>query len=43
MHTILLAFDIGVSGLRASLIDENLNILRNVTTTYPTHHHPDGG
>ena len=43
MHTILLAFDIGTSGLKASLIDENLNVLRNVTTTYPTHHLPDGG
>ena len=43
METILLAFDIGTSGLKASLVDEQLNILRNVTTTYPTHHHPDGG
>ena len=43
MHTIILAFDIGVSGLKASLVDENLNILRNVTTTYPTHRFPDGG
>lgn len=38
MDTILLAFDIGTSGLKASLVDENLNVLRNVTTTYPTHH-----
>ena len=43
MHAILLAFDIGTSGLKASLIDENLNVLRNVTTTYPTHHLPGGG
>ena len=43
LHTILLAFDIGTSGLKASLVDENLNILRNVTTTYPTHHLPGGG
>ncbi len=43
MNTILLAFDIGTSGLKASLVDENLNILRNVTTTYPTHHLSDGG
>lgn len=43
MHTILLAFDIGTSGLKASLVDENLNVLRNVTTTYPTHHLPYGG
>ena len=42
LHTILLAFDIGTSGLKASLVDENLNILRNVTTTYPTHHLPGG-
>ena len=37
MHSILLAFDI------VTLVDENLNIIRNVTTTYPTHHYPDGG
>ncbi len=43
MDTILLAFDIGTSGLKASLVDENLNVLRNVTTTYPTRHLPDGG
>ena len=43
MHTIILTFDIGTSGLKASLVDENLNILRNVTTTYPTHRLPDGG
>ena len=43
MHTILLAFDIGTSGLKASLVDENLNVLRNVTTSYPTHHKPGGG
>ena len=43
MHAILLAFDIGTSGLKASLIDENLNVLRNVTTTYPTHRLPNGG
>ena len=43
MHAILLAFDIGTSGLKASLIDENLNVLRNVTTTYPTRHLPNGG
>ena len=43
MHSTLLAFDIGTSGLKASLVDENLNIIRNVTTTYPTHHYPDGG
>ena len=43
MHTVLLVFDIGTSGLKASLVDERLNILRNVTTTYPTHHLPDGG
>ena len=42
MHTILLAFDIGTSGLKASLVDENLNVLRNVTTSYPTHHRPGG-
>ena len=36
MHTVLLVFDIGSSGLKASLMDEDLNILRNVTTTYPT-------
>ena len=35
MHTVLLVFDIGSSGLKASLMDEDLNILRNVTTTYP--------
>ena len=27
---------IGTSGLKASLVDEGLNILRNVTTTYPS-------
>ena len=43
MHTVLLVFDIGTSGLKASLVDEKLNILRNVTTTYPTHHLPGGG
>ena len=43
MNTILLAFDIGTSGLKASLVDENLNVLRNVTTTYPTHHLANGG
>ena len=43
MHTVLLVFDIGTSGLKASLVDAHLNILRNVTTTYPTHHRPDGG
>lgn len=43
MHSILLAFDIGTSGLKASLVDEQLNIVRNVTTTYPTRHHPEGG
>ena len=43
MHTILLAFDIGTSGLKASLVDENLNVLRNVTTSYPTHRKPGGG
>ena len=43
MHTVLLVFDIGTSGLKASLVDERLNILRNVTTTYPTHHLPGGG
>ena len=43
MHSTLLAFDIGTSGLKASLVDENLNIIRNVTTSYPTHHCPDGG
>ena len=43
MHTVLLVFDIGTSGLKASLVDERLNILRNVTTTYPTHRLPDGG
>ena len=42
MHNVLLSFDIGTSGLKASLVDENLNILRNVTTTYPTHHLPGG-
>ena len=42
MHTVLLSFDIGSSGLKASLVDENLNILRNVTTTYPTRHLPGG-
>ncbi|MDD6064190.1 MAG: FGGY family carbohydrate kinase, partial [Clostridiales bacterium] len=42
MHTVLLVFDIGTSGLKASLVDAHLNILRNVTTTYPTHHRPDG-
>ena len=39
----LLVFDIGTSGLKASLVDEKLNILRNVTTTYPTHYLPGGG
>lgn len=39
----ILAFDIGTSGLKASLVDENLNVLRNVTTSYPTHHKADGG
>lgn len=43
MQTILLAFDIGTSGLKASLVDENLNVLRNVTATYPTHHLANGG
>lgn len=43
MKTILLAFDIGTSGLKASLLDENMHILRNVTTTYPTRHLQDGG
>ena len=43
MHTVLLVFDIGTSGLKASLVDEKLNILRNVTATYPTHHLPGGG
>lgn len=43
MHTVLLAFDIGTSGLKASLVDENLNVLRNVTASYPTHHLPGGG
>ena len=43
MDTILLAFDVGTSGLKASLVDENLNVVRNVTTTYPTHHLPGGG
>ncbi|MCQ2419837.1 MAG: hypothetical protein MJ118_01730 [Clostridia bacterium] len=38
-----MAFDINTSGLRASLIDENLNVLRNVSTTYPTHCPADGG
>ena len=42
MHTVLLSFDISTSGLKASLVDENLNILRNVTTTYPTRHLPGG-
>ena len=36
MHTVLLVFDIGSSGLKASLMDEDLNILRNATTPYPT-------
>lgn len=39
----ILAFDIGTSGLKASLVDENLDVLRNVTTSYPTHHKPNGG
>ena len=43
MQTVLLVFDIGTSGLKASLVDEGLNILRNVTTTYPTHYLPNGG
>ena len=43
LHTVLLVFDIGTSGLKASLVDERLNILRNVTTTYPTHYLPGGG
>ena len=43
MHSTLLAFDIGTSGLKASLVDENLNVIRNVTTTYPTRHYPNGG
>ena len=38
MHTVLLAFDIGTSALKASLLDERLNVLRNVTATYPTRH-----
>ena len=42
MHTVILVFDIGTSGLRASLVDEKLNILRNVTTTYPTRTLPGG-
>ena len=42
MHTVLLVFDIGSSGLKASLMDEDLNILRNVTTTYPTKRRPGG-
>ena len=43
MHSTLLAFDIGTSGLKASLVYENLNVIRNVTTTYPTRHYPNGG
>lgn len=43
MRSIILAFDIGTSGLKASLVDDQLNIIRNVTTTYPTRHYPDGG
>ena len=43
MQSVFLAFDINSSGLRASLIDEDLNVLRNVSTTYPTHRLPDGG
>ena len=43
MQTVLLVFDIGTSGLKASLVDERLNILRNVTATYPTHYLPNGG
>ena len=43
MQTVILAFDIGTSGLKASLVDQDLNILRNVTATYPTHHLPNGG
>ena len=42
MHTVLLVFDIGSSGLKASLMDEDLNILRNVTTTYPTRRRAGG-
>ena len=42
MHTVLLVFDIGSSGLKASLMDEELNILRNVTTTYPTRRRAGG-
>ena len=42
MKSVLLAFDIGTSGLKASLVDEHLNVLRNVTTTYPTHHRAGG-
>lgn len=42
MHSVLLAFDIGTSGLKASLVDEELNVLRNVTTTYPTRHMEGG-
>ena len=43
MQSVILAFDINSSGLRASLIDEDLNVLRNVSTTYPTRHLSDGG
>ena len=42
MHTVLLVFDIGTSGLKASLVDEKLGILRNVTATYPTRTLPGG-
>ncbi len=43
MHSTILAFDIGMSGLKASLVDEELNMIRNVTTTYPTRRYPGGG
>lgn len=42
MQTVLLVFDIGSSGLKASLMDGELNILRNVTATYPTRRRPGG-
>ena len=42
MHTVLLVFYNGTSGLKASLVDAPLNLLRYLTTTSPTHHRPDG-
>ena len=42
MKGTLLTFDIGPNGLKASLFDQKLTILRNVTTTYPTRRMANG-